>query len=115
MPNTTLPSDMTSRLATSSAVCTGFSIAISSTDRHQFHARRLGRQPRQQRQALQRLVGRRQVVMPGRQRVEPGLRASRACSTASRKRRTGSSRARLLHVDEHAEFHSLPPLRNRAQ
>ncbi len=75
----------------------------------EVHRAGVGGQPRQQRHALQRLVGRRQIVMAGRDAIKPDITGEtgqfrRLAEAAHRIVRPG-----VLRHQEHAEFHEDLP------
>ena len=67
----------------------------------------VGRQPRQQRHTLQGLVGRRQIVMSGRDAIEPDIAGEAGQLGRLAKPAHRIVRARVLGHQEHAEFHVI--------
>ena len=74
------------------------------------HRPGIGCQPRQQRHALQGLIWRRQIVMPRRNAIEPGIAGEAGQFRGLAKPAHRIVRARVLGHQEHAEFHLFLPM-----
>jgi hypothetical protein len=82
---------------------------------HQVHLSGVRGEPGQQRQVLDRDIGRRHVMMAGGDRVEPGVARDDRLLHALPEAQHRVIAARLLRIDEQAEFHEALQIFCRAE